>query len=97
MRVPLRLRSLNINLGSFLWPRYANQKGINTLENILHKLNTQSYHKTNDYTIVRLLTFQWDRHLSDNLFEFIITCKSERIYTRVTSISYQVQLTYDNI
>ena len=34
------------------------------LENILHKLHAQSYHRTNDYTVIRLLTIQWDRHFT---------------------------------
>ena len=30
------------------------------LVKILQILHTQSYHNTNDYTIARLLTIQWD-------------------------------------
>ena len=50
--------------GLFLWPRYANIESKNTLENILQILHTQSCHKINDNSIVRLLTIQWDRHNS---------------------------------
>ena len=58
--------------GSFLWTRCADEESINTLENILHNLHAQSYHKTGDLTIVRLLTIPWDRYFRKENMSFVL-------------------------
>ena len=72
------MRSLGFKIdlrlwGSFLWTRCADEESINTLENILHNLHAQSYHKTGDLIIVRLLTIPWDRY-----FKFQSHCAYDR-------------------
>ena len=52
----------------------------NTLENILQIVHTQSYQQTSEYTIVGLLTIQWD--LTKKMGDFII-CPD--------SLSYEVE------
>ena len=77
------MRSLGFKIalrfwGSFLWTRCADEESINTLENILHNLHAQSYHKIGDLTIVRLLTIPWDRKINILTLGNVLSAKKFR-------------------